>query len=378
MDEQKRKNWRWLAGVMGLLLLGVLLLLSFFPAGDQGPRLRGRPAVEWLEALVETNALSTDAIAVFQEAGGEVVPFLASQATGYSWLSERVSDAQERFGVGSRTFRWIDGVTYFRLRMEVERRRTAVMVLGKLGTTAQAATPTLLELLTEDYVNGTYDTYRQSNAIIAMLLIAPTSDEGARAVIKHLRSYSPDPGLAAAAYRTLEGLGPECREVIPSLITSLRYRKQNQYRSDTSRKASSTVIAYSEWADLLDYLQSTNAPVREGAAFRLHEMFRVTPKLIADSTNQAIIARCLSDKDPNVKLLATECLAFASPPLGDLLLPVIQQLCQDPDYAIRLRAVELLRNVGRNHTATQELLESIAKNDPARVVRVWAAEAVDE
>lgn len=378
MDEQKRKNWRWLAGVLGLLLLGVLLSLILFPSGDRGPRLRGRPAVEWLEALVETNALSADATAVFQEAGGEVVPFLTAQATGYSWLSKRVSDAREKFGAGSRTLRWIERITYPRLRMEVERRRTAVMVLGHLGTTAQAATPALLEILTEDYVNGTYDTYRQSNAIVAMLLIAPTSDEGARAVIKHLRSYSPDPGLAAAAYRTLEGLGPECREVIPSLITSLRYRKQNQYRADTSRRTSTTVIPQSEWADLLGYLQNTNAPVREGAAFRLHEMFRVTPKLIADSTNQSIIARYLSDPDPNVKLLAAECLAFASPPPGDALLPVIQQLCHDPDYAIRLRAVELLRNFGRDHPASQELLENVSKNDPARVVRVWAAEGANE
>jgi HEAT repeat protein len=165
---------------------------------------------------------------------------------------------------------------------------------------------------------------------------------------------------------------------MPSLITSLRYRKQNQYRSDTSRKASSTIIAYIEWADLLDYLQSTNAPLREGAAFRLHEMFRVTPKLIGESTNQAIIARCLSDPDPNVRLLATECLAFASPPPGDALLPVIQQLCHDPDYAIRLRAVELLRNIGRDHPASQELLENVSKNDPAPVVRVWAAEAANE
>lgn len=377
MDEQKRRNWRWVWGVLAVLAIVVATLLAVLPSGNQGPTLRGRPALEWLNALVETNELSLEALTVFQETGAEVVPFLTSQATGYSWLSERVGDAQEQFGGGSRMFRWIDGVTYRRLRMEHERRRASVMVLGQLGTDAESATPVLLEILNQDYVNGMHDTIRQSNAIVAMVHVAPTNNEGTRAVIKHLGSYSPIPGVAEAAYRSLENLGPESREVIPLLITSLRNRKQGRYLSATSRTAA-TAVPTTELDDLLGFLHSTNASVREGAAFRLHEMIRYSPKLIDDSTNRAAIAARLSDPDPNVRLLAAESLSMAPEPPLESMLPVIQQLCRDPDYAARLRAVELLRNLGRGQAGAQQLLKEISRNDPAPVVRFWATEATHE
>ena len=280
LNDQTRKDRRWLWGVFCLALIAVMSSLLLRSVEAEGPSLRGKPALEWLDALVETNALSADAITVFQEAGAEVVPFLSARSTWYSSLSKLASDAQEWFGPGSFMYRSIDGAAYPWRRMDVERRRAAVMVLGQLGTHAEASLPVLLKVLSEDYESGGYDSFRQSNAIIAMLHVAPASSEGASAVIRHLGSYSPNPGVAEAAFQSLKNLGPESREVFPSLITALRYRKQILYFSEVTRHNGNRGPA--GMGNLLAMMQNTNAFVRESAAFGLYGMILVARDVIND------------------------------------------------------------------------------------------------
>jgi HEAT repeat protein len=120
-------------------------------------------------------------------------------------------------------------------------------------------------------------------------------------------------------------------------------------------------------------LQNTNAAVREGATFYLHEMFRVHPEPLDDRWNRVPFVDGLSDPDPNVRLLMAEMLGLAANPPIDSLLPVLETLAQDPDYAVRLRAVDQLRQYAADHPPAAQLLQEIAAKDVSRTVRTWAA-----
>ncbi len=378
MDEQKRKNRRWLAGVLSLLLLGVLLLLIFSPAGDQGPRLRGRQAIEWLEALVETNALSADALAVFQEAGARVVPFLELQATKRSWWSDRLRDTGQHLGYSSGSYRWIEGWTSERRSFDVERRNVAVRALGSLGPAGASARETLKSILDERPGAEFYDARRLSNAFVALVQVAPNDRDSIKEVVKRLPGVDPNWGAAAAAYVSLKNLGPEGVALIPYVIDGLRSRKAPLYLFRTTRGIVINPTPTWEWDDLFGYLVDTDHLTRESAAYRLQSKVWSSPALLHDPKVGQAISKGLLDSDPNVRLLMAETLVLSPGTVPDSVLLIVQKLCTDSDYGVRLRAVELLRQLGVRQSGSQVLLERISTNDPAPVVQVWAAKALTE
>lgn len=164
------------------------------------PKLHNRPLSDWACELVKQPVAHQ---AVLIEAGGALVPYLV-QEIRRPGLSER--DLHYRFQ------RWLLSHVPVAIRgawpapmLQLERRRNAVILLGRLGPEARTAVPELVRLLDNEEIQG--------DALAALAAIGPRAN---LAIPKLIQILEEEP--VPFAFSTLLKIGADPTELNPLLL----------------------------------------------------------------------------------------------------------------------------------------------------------------
>ena len=85
----------------------------------------------------------------------------------------------------------------------------------------------------------------------------------------------------------------------------------------------------------------------------------------------------LQDQDEIVRITAAEAIVKIDRTQSSNTVPTLVELLQEQNFTVRLRSVDLLRQMGAEAALALPALEK-ATQDEASIVRVWAAEAIEQ
>lgn len=358
---------------VGCLLVGVIALTAWVfsrPTGGNGPVIGGQSALSWVEQFRTNGPSAHEALNWLTIHRDISVPYLAAVVGDNTWRENLHKLATDELGskTGDNIARRIAGG----LHADVNRRRTAALLLGLMGDAAKPAVPVLIDCLSADRPRVGHDTVLVSNAIVALHQIAPENEDAVYATMKHLRELMGFDRINVAANAVIADLADGNQSLIPAILHSLRARRNDSYLSLTAATVMSAQPQTIE-DEMLPLTTSTNAATREAA---LHQLLgsvqRRDPLRVHAGVANAFLSS-LDDTSSDVRIVALEGVRALTDATSDQFRATAATLLQDPDYAIRLRAVDVLRQCLPNWPEAGELLKEVAETDPARIVRLWAA-----
>jgi HEAT repeat protein len=369
------------AGLVLIVVAFVVLLRS-----DRGPLHKGKRARDWLDKLATTHGESPEAKQAFQEMGAQAVPYLINQLTNKSAFRDQYVVLKSKLPhvLFVATPQW-------QVRNWPER-KYAAQALGEIGPTAVAAIPTLIEAVDKSEPSATdrstgasgvgagfYPQARMA-AIQALWRIDSESPAVVSAVVGALQQkymgLTSQTNVPDVAIMVLAELGPKSKAQIPTVIQNLKFCDKKWFRPGVANVYPVGALApgYAESVPkLIPVLKDPNPRAREAAAYDLGTL-RPKEMPAAKAAIPALI-EALQDKDEIVRITVAEAILKIDRTQSQTTIPALIDLLSETNYTVRLRAVDLLRQMGTDATPALPALEQ-ALHDNARIVQVWAAEAL--
>ncbi len=369
-----------------LIIAGLVLVVGAYVAlvvSARGPLYKGKRAAQWLDELITTEGNSIEAKRAFQEMGSRAAPYLVNELTRKSELRDKYVAIQSKLphALFVATPSW-------RTHRNWRRRQYAATALGEIGPPATAAIPALIETVSKtepfetDPSTGasggpTFSPKARIAAIQALWKISPESPSVVSTVVAALQQkYFCE--VESHAIMVLADLGPEFKSAIPTVIQNLKFYDKRQPRLSVPSfyPVGGLAPGYAESVPrLTEALKDTNPRTREAVAYDLGTLN--TPDLpVARAAIPGLIA-ALQDQDVIVRITAAEAIRNIDWTQCQTTVPALIDLLGETNYTVRLRAVDLLRQMATEATPALPALEK-ALQDNARIVQVWAAEALTQ
>jgi HEAT repeat protein len=371
----------FLAAAAGLALLGLL----FWPAKPEPLVYRGQPVEAWaIKTLAGDHASRQQATEALQALGPKAVPPLLSmlEARDPFWR-ELLWDNTKRLPrswlrpvllrVGPR-----QGPTY---------RTAGVRALGIIGPPAQAAVPTLSDLLHGKEPQlawesstalgrigpaavpalvsalNTSNTIVRQMAVHALGQVGPGAEPAVPELIQMLSDLNSNLRDAAAA--SLHGIGPGA---VPLLVRALEHENSRVRIGAAKALTRGTIPQRAAEAALLKMVQGTDAAERESALNALASLLWADPPVITAFT------AALNDPEPTVRLAAAKGLGDLSWKAGPAV-PMLTVRLYDPSLTVREWAARTLGRIGVQAQPALPELKQLLQSEEAAMSRA-AEEAI--
>lgn len=384
---------------MWVMLLAGLVALAFFQMrGPRMPVYQGKPLSKWFEDFERASQMqlaggpmggmerSSEA---FRQLGQKAVPYLIHELTNTSGLKEKyVSMKSSAPG-------WAFKVLP-RVQVGAWANRTAAaMALGEIGPTATNAIPYLIEAVSKSDISETDKSTGASNgrslspharvaAIQALIKIAPNSHVVVSALIEALKQKyvrvpfkSPTITVTDVAAATLTNLGYEFKDQIPVMIANLKYQDQRQFRGagiSAIYSVGSLAPGYREHVPrLMAALKDADTETRDAATYDLGAL-RPREQTKAKAALPPL-EEALNDSQASIRIRVAETILVIDFKQSKTVLPTLINLLSETNYLVRLRAIDLLRQIG---TDAKDAVPSLtnALRDDSRTIQTWASEAL--
>lgn len=376
-------NRRTIILILACLILTAIAFLLLTP-DQRGPLYNGKQAGDWLDDFSgnpETSLLAKEA---FRQMGDLAVPYLLGELTKKSgWHDKYV-------GLKSKLPKTLFDVTPNSPRIDWQRRQNAAFALGEIGAAADSAIPALIEAVNQNEPTAVvmsagvaglanqWSPLARAAAIQALWKIAPESRQVVEVVMGALQQKYLATNVSEVAITYLAELGPKFKAEIPTVIQNLKHIDTKYWRPLPAHIYAVGQLApgYAESVPkLIVVLKDKDPRSREAAAYDLGAL---RPKeLPAAKAAVPDLLETLHDKDEIVRITVAEAIAKIDPAQSPKAIPVLIELLQEQKYTVRLRSIDLLRQMGTGATEALPALEN-ALQDEASIVRVWAAEAMEQ
>ena len=354
---------------------------------DRGPIHKGKRAADWLDELVATQGESPQAKQAFREMGAQAVPYLINQLTNKAVLRDRYvafkSNLPHALFVAAPQWRMV----------KWPQRTYSAQALGEIGPAAATAIPALIEAVDRsepsetDQSTGasggtTFSPRSRIAAIQALWRIDPESPAVVSAVVGALQqkyfghSHPGQQNVSSQAIEVLAELGPKSKAQIPAVIQNLKFWDKKWPYPGVGNVLVFGALApgYAQSVPpLITVLQDANPRAREAAAYHLGTLR--PGDLPAAKAALPALKEALQDVDQFVRITAAEAIWSIDRSHSQATVPTLIELLDDPNYTLRLRAVDLLRQMGPEAESALPALEPTLQ-DKIRIVQVWAEEAL--
>jgi len=377
---KRRTPILFIAGLV--FVVGVLFLLR---SGQRGPLYDGKRASVWLVELARTEGKSDEAKRAFHEMGAQAVPYLVNELTNKSAFRDRYVAFKSKLPHPL----FVVTPSWNVPHVNWQRRQYAATALGEIGPSAAAAIPALVEVVNQtepmefDRSTGasggtTYSPKSRMAAIRALWKIGPDSPVVVSTVVAAQQQKYPDPTVGDAAIAALADLAPKFKTEIPAIIENLKYYDKKWPRPTVPNfyPVGGFAPGYAESVPrLAEALRDANPRTREAVAYDLGTL-RPREQAAAKTAMPALI-ETLQDQDAFVCITVAEAIWRIDRTQSQATIPALVDLLSETNYTVRLRAIDLLRQMGAQATTSLPALEQVL-NDEARIVQVWAAEALTQ
>lgn len=396
---------KWLK--IGIPLLAIICSAVFWLSthGSGGIRYHGRTLRSWFSRLNQSQAESVEAKAAIKEMGVAAVPYLSEQTTNrplvrmqYVRIGSYLADYFRSTSPAPPPIDWLSRIH-------------AATMLGEIGPKAKEAIPALIALLTSINQIDTDQTFAppakqnrdefQAAVLTAIGKINPNDSRVFRSAITALRenaSSNSQSVVSDAAERVLEQSTTLDSTNILTILKTLQKRNRQIYIERLSPIFSMVARAQSRlgsndmieatmraWAGLPAIRESNGMieatllalsgvpAIREaGAGLQRTMQAQSVPREL-----EAALVTCLNDREIAIRLNAAESLWTAkSKNTSEIVQAGLSVLNTGRSFQ-RLRAIELLRQLGTNASEALPQLKEQA-TCPVRFVSAWAAKAVGE
>jgi hypothetical protein len=376
---------KWLK--IGIPLLAIICSGVFWLStrGSGGIRYHGRTLRSWFSRLNQSDAESVEAKAAIKEMGVVAVPYLTEQATNrpfvrmqYVRIRSYLADYFRTTSPPPPPINWMSRIG-------------AATMLGEIGPKAKEAIPALIALLKSINQIDTDETFAppakqnrdkfQAAILTAIGKINPNDSRVFRSAITALRENAPSKSqsvVSDAAERVLEQSTALDSANILTILETLQARNRQIYFERLSPIFSTVARGQSRIGSngMIEatLLALSGAPaIREaGAGLQRTMQAQSVPREL-----EAALVTCLNDREIAIRLNAAESLCTAKSTNTSQIVQAGLSVLNTGRSFERLRAIELLRQLGTNAPEALARLKEQA-TCPIHFVSTWAAKAVGE